>query len=1346
MMDSEQQKLAEEIKQIELVLNSADSLQQNRRQQQTDEEVDSDEEEELCISADKGIYNSSDLQPIASTSNQDEENLYERDDSDEELGDTLETALKLNRAYQELLRYNISNIKELLNRNAEQQRIGQQQLASDISEKPKKLACYDIMTYPYFKDEWGSGPPKNRDTELRDFLFPKIELPKVWKIYQEELLLQCLDEQMKAKCLKDLHLRLKKCRQGVVDTGQEGELEADLLFTIESVRSSFSLADVPVEDVIEHADWLTIANHHLDGQFSSESCICLYRNVCNPLVNRSQWMPPEDEELKLLVEQHGHQQWVLIAEELGTDRTAFLCLQRYQQTLNDYATDTWSKEKADLLYKHVTLNLGKEDIISWDKVAWMVGDMSATECKNHWEQMSRGGKRMWTFNEDLALIEAVKLYSSKFEVTKKWIHIAAHVKTRNSMQCRDRWLNRLCNDFTYMRWSYSDNLTLVQYLQGYNSDPCLVGTKYDIASLRKQFPNRANNSITQRLRIMQRKILNGTAESFLNSVKAKEEKERENAEETKKKRAVMPILNRTPRNTKASLKSSQVQEFLQQTRCTTRDELESSGAMEEVEIRHCLRQLLSGYPISICVSETVRETLENCIHMMTGNENIQLTMSSVKEFLFNRNKLWKRQTQARVRQRAQTAMDHLSANTIKDYTPTEEPVKLAESKSTSAHVEAQIVKVLTKAHNSAKLPVNVYQEYSRLIHEALASAENSNELELRHSSERNARFELPYLLPPNQITLNAYYRLMSMRRALTHYAREHKDSNAVADAVSNIRLTDHYQALLNRLKSAMFWPAALSKLNPDAFTPESMSFRKYTSKPKEDQLEGFASSAASVQNSSHQSSVQQAEGSVEGSDKGNTSSQQSTTVSGYKSVGVLPVLMNIPIQIHPSVSQGVEGGNDESANALNTELSVNLSTASGKKLPKDVAAIIFKALQNKKSANDGIAKPVNNVIRKQNEGPYDTVVLRLASQAADDDQNVKRKRKRGKTASSQSNAKVEGKNPADKKRKRPVLMKKSPESGHNGELDKAALPVAKELKISYHKKRVFESVASKETVDRLFKILTNSRSNRNADSGTNSDVITQTAVSSSGCPVSVGTSETADKSKIDLSPSPSTGLPTPKKSPRKQTLPRKSISPSKPSANLPSKPSKVPPEKLRNVLKQIHMRSSPSRSCVIVGDKPDAQAITKTNLLPQLSPSNDNDMTNKIESVLNAEITNLKASTASANVSKTAVYEDDNTHEVLIVERRATHGYESNKQDVPITQEPKKWYSKMQPTLNSLADENVKYSPKKLRKRSQPTKARETMQMSGESSEEQLDDSDVDEDYIPEEGDSRSSLKKARLL
>lgn len=42
-------------------------------------------------------------------------------DEDEELGDTLETALKLNRAYQELLRFHMDNIKSLLDQNLQKQ-------------------------------------------------------------------------------------------------------------------------------------------------------------------------------------------------------------------------------------------------------------------------------------------------------------------------------------------------------------------------------------------------------------------------------------------------------------------------------------------------------------------------------------------------------------------------------------------------------------------------------------------------------------------------------------------------------------------------------------------------------------------------------------------------------------------------------------------------------------------------------------------------------------------------------------------------------------------------------------------------------------------------------------------------------------------------------------------------------------------------------------------------------------------------------------------------------------------------------------------------------------------------
>ena len=102
----------------------------------------------------------------------------------------------------------------------------------------------------------------------------------IGKVYQERLLLECLREQMKSKCLKDLHLRLKKVRQrsasgsgsaaiqtAADDAAADPETEEDLLYTIDCVKQEFTLADVPVDDVVAHADWLTIANHHVSSYY-----------------------------------------------------------------------------------------------------------------------------------------------------------------------------------------------------------------------------------------------------------------------------------------------------------------------------------------------------------------------------------------------------------------------------------------------------------------------------------------------------------------------------------------------------------------------------------------------------------------------------------------------------------------------------------------------------------------------------------------------------------------------------------------------------------------------------------------------------------------------------------------------------------------------------------------------------------------------------------------------------------------------------------------------------------------------------------------------------------------------
>ncbi|KAF6019343.1 SNAPC4 [Bugula neritina] len=157
--------------------------------------------------------------------------------------------------------------------------------------------------------------------------------------------------------------------------------QKEILYTIDNVKSHFELSDVSVEDVISHADWLIIANTHLEGAFSTESCMNMYRNICNPVINRSLWSASEDVKLKELIQKHGHQSWSQVADELGTDRTPFICLQRYQQALNDYETAPWTQEREKTLCEYLDNYIGREDVISWDKVAWKVGEMTPNECK-----------------------------------------------------------------------------------------------------------------------------------------------------------------------------------------------------------------------------------------------------------------------------------------------------------------------------------------------------------------------------------------------------------------------------------------------------------------------------------------------------------------------------------------------------------------------------------------------------------------------------------------------------------------------------------------------------------------------------------------------------------------------------------------------------------------------------------------------------------------------------------------------------------------------------------------------------------------------------------------------------
>ncbi|KAF6030740.1 hypothetical protein EB796_010949 [Bugula neritina] len=131
-MDLEGEKLDEDIHQIQLVLQS--SHQQGDSHQLVEE--DSDEDVELHACSGQGSSGQGHNDPFFTVSTLELSTTYlhrgegdveksttndVEDSSKEELGDTLETALKLNLAYQELLRIHLGNLKELLDKNIQNQ-------------------------------------------------------------------------------------------------------------------------------------------------------------------------------------------------------------------------------------------------------------------------------------------------------------------------------------------------------------------------------------------------------------------------------------------------------------------------------------------------------------------------------------------------------------------------------------------------------------------------------------------------------------------------------------------------------------------------------------------------------------------------------------------------------------------------------------------------------------------------------------------------------------------------------------------------------------------------------------------------------------------------------------------------------------------------------------------------------------------------------------------------------------------------------------------------------------------------------------------------------------------------
>ncbi|XP_052179782.1 uncharacterized protein LOC127793055 [Diospyros lotus] len=217
----------------------------------------------------------------------------------------------------------------------------------------------------------------------------------------------------------------------------------DLDVTPESIRS-----------FLPNVNWERLASMCVSGRSGAE-CESRWLNYEDPLINNNPWTKMEDKKLLHVVQERGISNWIDIAVLLGTNRTPFQCLARYQRSLNpSIMKRNWTEDDDDKLRSAIE-TFGESN---WQLVASMLEGRTGTQCSNRWIKTLHPARQKvgrWTSDEDKRLKVAVMLFGPK-----TWRKIAQFVPGRTHVQCRERWFNSLDPSLNLGEWTEEEDSRL----------------------------------------------------------------------------------------------------------------------------------------------------------------------------------------------------------------------------------------------------------------------------------------------------------------------------------------------------------------------------------------------------------------------------------------------------------------------------------------------------------------------------------------------------------------------------------------------------------------------------------------------------------------------------------------------------------------------------------------------------------------------------------------------------------------------------------------------------------------------------------------------------------------------
>lgn len=177
----------------------------------------------------------------------------------------------------------------------------------------------------------------------------------------------------------------KKCKVSIGHKRWDPYMTCALLKTVVLIASVL----IAITDVCDAISNLYLSDHNNDYHMVIFSLVsfsliylinpCRWLNWEDPLINHKSWTAKEDKNLLHLVQEKGIDNWFNIAVLLGTNRTPFQCLARYQRSLNaSILKREWTKDE-DARLRSAVEALGEGD---WQSVASALEGRTGSQCSN----------------------------------------------------------------------------------------------------------------------------------------------------------------------------------------------------------------------------------------------------------------------------------------------------------------------------------------------------------------------------------------------------------------------------------------------------------------------------------------------------------------------------------------------------------------------------------------------------------------------------------------------------------------------------------------------------------------------------------------------------------------------------------------------------------------------------------------------------------------------------------------------------------------------------------------------------------------------------------------------------